>query len=1011
MYIISRSLTALVAALVLLWPTAGHAATYAVSCQSCHVGTVSTLPNGTSTSGSIRAANNLAYLNTKIGNGMGGSTTSVLTQAERLQIANEIGASASVAAPVVTSSAPPGGTRGTAYSFTVTTTAKPSLAVGSTGAGDPLPNAFTITSGALPTGLSINGSSGAITGTPSAAGTFTGNIGASNLVGTPASQAFSMVIAKTTTSTALGSSINPTVFGQSTTFTATVSAGFGTPTGTVTFKDGVTTIGGPVTLAGGVATFATAALATGGHSITAVYNGDANNFTSTSSIVSQTVNKDSTSTALGSSANPSVFGQNVTFTATVSPVAPGAGTPTGTVTFKDGAATIGSPATLSGGVATLSTSALAVGGHSITAVYNGDTNNLTSTSSILTQTVNKDATTTALVSSANPSVFGQNVTFTATVSSVAPGAGTPTGTVTFKDGAATIGSPATLSGGVAALTTGALAVGGHSITAVYNGDANNLTSTSSTLSQTVGKDSTSTTLGTSVNPSVFGQNVTFTATVSPVAPGAGTPTGTVTFKDGLATIGSPATLSGGVATLSSNALAIGSHSITAVYNGDANNNASAASNTVTQTVNQAATSTTLVSSVNPSGFGQNVTFTATVSPVAPGAGTPTGTVTFKDGAVTLGTGPLSGGVATFTTNTLSLGSHSITAQYAGDASYAAVTSATLPFTVNIQLFALTVSKSGPGPGSVVSSPAGIDCGSTCTASFANGTSVTLTATPAAGSTFTSWTGCDSTTGPQCTVSIAAARTVTASFGLDPLADSDGDGIPNGVEITEGRDPLVKDNDVFGNARLFAMQQYRDFLGREGDAGGINYWASFIGGGGARAAVTESFFGSSEFQGTGAPVVRLYFAYFLRIPDYGGLTFWMNYYRAGNALANISNAFAGSQEFVDRYGALSNDAFVDLVYQNVLGRAPDTGGRAFWLGQLNGGMTRGEMMIGFSESAEYQSAIFNETYVTMMYVGMLKRAPDSGGFAFWVGYLDGGNSGQTLISGFLGSAEYHNRFLP
>ena len=249
-----------------------------------------------------------------------------------------------------------------------------------------------------------------------------------------------------------------------------------------------------------------------------------------------------------------------------------------------------------------------------------------------------------------------------------------------------------------------------------------------------------------------------------------------------------------------------------------------------------------------------------------------------------------------------------------------------------------------------------------------------------------------------------------TFGLPP--DADNDGVPNDVELTEGLDPLVKDNDVFGNARLFAMQQYRDFLAREGDAGGIGYWNGQLNSAAqTRAQMIQDFFGSAEFQGTGAPVVRLYFAYFLRIPDYGGLLFWMDYSRAGHGLIAISNNFAASQEFIDRYGTLTNDQFVDLVYQNVLGRAADPGGKSYWLGQLNGGTTRGEMMIGFSESAEYQSAIFNETYVTMMYVGMLKREPDSGGFAFWVNYLDTGNSGQTLINGFLAAPEYRNRFLP
>ena len=92
-------------------------------------------------------------------------------------------------------------------------------------------------------------------------------------------------------------------------------------------------------------------------------------------------------------------------------------------------------------------------------------------------------------------------------------------------------------------------------------------------------------------------------------------------------------------------------------------------------VNKGETTTTLVSSTNPSVFGQAVTFTATVSPVAPAAGTPSGTVTFKDGTTPLGTGTLNGaGVATFTTSTLAVGHHNITAVYGGDASFNGSTS-------------------------------------------------------------------------------------------------------------------------------------------------------------------------------------------------------------------------------------------------------------------------------------------------------------------------------------------------
>ena len=200
-----------------------------------------------------------------------------------------------------------------------------------------------------------------------------------------------------------------------------------------------------------------------------------------------------------------------------------------------------------------------------------------------TSTVNQDSTSTNLSSSVNPSVFGQSVTFTATVSANAPGSGTPTGLVTFKDGTMVLGS-GTLSGGVASFSTNSLSVASHSITAVYGRDGNFTTSTSVVLSQVVNQDRTSTSLNSPVNPSVFGQSVTFTATVSADAPGSGTPTGLVTFKDGTTTLGS-GTLSGGVASFTTSKLSVGTYSITATYNGDTHFKTST-SPVLTQTVNK-----------------------------------------------------------------------------------------------------------------------------------------------------------------------------------------------------------------------------------------------------------------------------------------------------------------------------------------------------------------------------------------------------------------------------------------
>ena len=247
---------------------------------------------------------------------------------------------------------------------------------------------------------------------------------------------------------------------------------------------------------------------------------------------------------------------------------------------------------------------------------------------------------------------------------------------------------------------------------------------------------------------------------------------------------------------------------------------------------------------------------------------------------------------------------------------------------------------------------------------------------------------------------------------DPSADGDNDGIPNLQEYREGRNPAAKDNDVFAVPRLFAMQQYRDFLAREGESLGVEFWAAQVAGGMPRYAAIDFFLRSPEFEGLLAPVVRLYFAYFLRIPDYAGLNFWLGSRRSGTSLDAISANFAGSAEFQSRYGSLDNAQFVTLIYQNVLGRPADAQGQAFWTAELDSGRrTRGQVMLYFSESAEYRAPIANEVYVTMAYTGMLRRAPDQGGFDFWVNHLDTGNSPASLIDGFYNAPEYRSRFLP
>jgi uncharacterized repeat protein (TIGR03803 family) len=183
-------------------------------------------------------------------------------------------------------------------------------------------------------------------------------------------------------------------------------------------------------------------------------------------------------TVLTTSGSPSFVGQPVTFTATVTS-SHGAIPDGELVEFFDGTTYIGTRGTASG-VATFTTSSLTAKTHTIKATYSGDTTFMPSSGTVQ-QVVNKYPTTTSLTSSQNPSQFGQAVTFTAQVTSSGPA---PTRTVTFLDGTTGIGL-VTLSGGVAKLTKSNLAVGTHSITARYNGDAASSTSTSSVVNQMV----------------------------------------------------------------------------------------------------------------------------------------------------------------------------------------------------------------------------------------------------------------------------------------------------------------------------------------------------------------------------------------------------------------------------------------------------------------------------------------------------------------------------------------------
>ncbi|MEU0842691.1 Ig-like domain repeat protein [Streptomyces sp. NPDC005962] len=612
-----------------------------------------------------------------------------------------------------------------------------------------------VTDGTAATTHSYAGATGGpVTATASYGGDadFTGSVGTASHTVQPASS-----------TTVISSSPDPSVSGQPVSVTATVSAtapGAGIPTGTVTFDFGDGTPGVTTPLTGGVAglthTWATASGSP--YTITAEYSGDTG-FTGSTGTDIHTVAPAPTTTAVTTTPDPSVSGQPVTVTATVSAATPGAGTPTGTVTIDFGDGTTAATAPVVAGVATVVHTGAGTSGspYTITAAYSGDPD-FTASSGTDTQTVGPAPTTMTVVSSPDPSVAGQQVTFTARVLAGAPGAGSPTGTVTFGfgDGSPIVTAP--VSGGVATVAHAYADSAGspYAVTAAYSGDADFDPATATdTHTVSAGAATTTTTVVSSPDPSVTGQAVTFTATVAPTPPGAGVPTGTVMFRFGDGTAPLTAPLSGGVATATHPyASAAGSpYTVTADYSGDSN--FSSSTGTDTQTVNPASTTTTVVSAPDPSVVGQPVTFTATVAPVAPGAGVPTGTVTFDfgDGSPVTSV-PVSGGVARAThTYTGAGGSYPVTAHYDADPSFAA-SSGTDTQTVN-KAATTTAVVSSPDP-SVV------------------GQSTTITATvasvaPGAGTptgtvTFTFGDGTPSATAPVSNGLAAVTHTYSGATG-------------------------------------------------------------------------------------------------------------------------------------------------------------------------------------------------------------------------------------------------------
>ncbi|HEY4375888.1 MAG TPA: DUF4214 domain-containing protein [Acidimicrobiales bacterium] len=246
---------------------------------------------------------------------------------------------------------------------------------------------------------------------------------------------------------------------------------------------------------------------------------------------------------------------------------------------------------------------------------------------------------------------------------------------------------------------------------------------------------------------------------------------------------------------------------------------------------------------------------------------------------------------------------------------------------------------------------------------------------------------DTVSGYTLAAYVGTSTTPYASYAYSAAGTVAATGLPNGQPVSfkaaatnssgSGAYSAASTKAVppFVSATAFTTQMFKDLAGRSPTAAELSTWTQAINSG-SKAPIAEavSLLTSAASTRT-AEVTRLFQAYFLRLPDGGGLTFWVGKLATGTSLNTVSSNFAASAEFKARYGSVSNATFVNLVYENVLGRAGDPGGVTYWTGQLNAKKaTRGQVMTGFSESAEYKGKMAATVAVVQAYSEMLLRVP-------------------------------------
>ena len=290
-----------------------------------------------------------------------------------------------------------------------------------------------------------------------------------------------------------------------------------------------------------------------------------------------------------------------------------------------------------------------------------------------------------------------------------------------------------------------------------------------------------------------------------------------------------------------------------------------------------------------------------------------------------------------------------------------------------------------------------------------------------------------------TVDLAAGTAVDPFGATDTLSNIErvkgthwndlifGDGVANRLESYEGNDAMLGEafNHSIDGFAFQAFRLYQATLDRVPDVPGMNSWANALKNGVPILQVVDGFVNSAEFQSkygatdNGQFVTLLYNNVLNRSPDPGGFKAWKDYLDAGGSRAVVVNGFSDSAEFISNSwvsftpfstAALAGKVTADIfrLYQATLDREPDAGGLVAWTNHLTLGASKLSVVSGFVGSAEFQAkygATDNGQFVNLLYNNVLNRSPDPGGFKFWKDYLDAGGSRESVVLGFADSMEF------